>query len=167
MIDYTQMHGWLTVYKRTKSGIITCELNKHNTLTATFYTALRNKLVSRDSAGRGASVDGITWGSFNNVCGSYVDGTYAGTFAAGSNANLVISTPTSQQIKCCATFSFSTTKYINYFELGQGYAAPATGIVQLITSQYAYDNSLFIGSNSLVYNSGETMWINWIQQLGA
>jgi len=80
---------------------------------------------------------------------------------------LIQSVVGSHQAKFSGTFSFSTTKYINYFELGRGYTAAAAGVTQLMTGRYAYDDSLLTGSASLQYDNGDTFIVDWTISLGA
>lgn len=145
----------------------TLVMEKYQTIDSTVYTTLRDKLNNRDSAGRGASIDGITWGSWRHSAGSFIDGTYAGTFAAGTAGGLVRTTPTTQQIRVAGTFSFSTDKQINYFELGQGYAPAAGGITQLITTRFAYDDSLKAATTHITYGNGDSFVVDWTLQVGS
>jgi hypothetical protein len=155
--------GYLDVFK-DRNGDRELVYSHSNTIETVFYTALRNKLLNRDSTGRGASIDGMTWGS-RASSGTFVDGTYAGTFSAGSNANCVFSTPTIQQIKCIGTFPFLSTKNINYFEIGQVYNG-SVGVTQCLNVRYARQDSMYTSGNIISYDSGETMIISWTFQLG-
>jgi hypothetical protein len=156
--------GYLDVFK-DKNGNRELVYSHSNTIETAFYTALRNKLLNRDTTGRGAGIDGMTWGSRAST-GTFVDGTYAGTFAAGSNANVVFSTPTVQQVKCIGTFPFLSTKSINYLEIGQGYNG-SVAVTQCITTRYARQDNMYTGGNIISYESGETMIVSWTFQLGA
>ncbi len=162
MTDNILVSGYLKAFK---NGVLVYEHS--NAIDGTLYTALRNKLLNRDSAGRGAGIDGITWGYKDTTSGTFTDGTYAGTFAAGSNGNCVFSTPTTQQVKMVGTFTFAVTKLINYFELGQGYGTAGAGVTQLITTRYAYQDSLYTSKNSISFSTSEQLVVDWTLQIGA
>jgi hypothetical protein len=156
-----KVSGFIEIYRVSDRGR-ELVLAKRQTINSSIYTALTQKLAGFDTAaGRGIGVDGITWGSWNDTVKYFVDGTYAGTFAAGTGGALIRSYPSSQSVKFSGTFGFAVQKTMNYFELGQQFNTPGAGITQLCNTRYAYDNSILTGSSVLTYNIGENLIVNW------
>ena len=169
MQEQFKAKGFIEVY-RVRENVRSLVFAKEQTIDTVLYTTLRNKLNAYDSAGRGAGIDGITWGSMDGRSGTMVDGTCVGTWAAaagGTGGNMIRSTPSTQQVKVSGTFTFLTTKNMKYFELGQGYVAAAAGVTSMVTTRYAYDNSILTGSTSLTYLNGESLIVDWTLQIGA
>jgi len=147
-----------------RNGVKTLDHFHSNTIWPTLKTNLRTVLISRSVE---YGVDAIAWGSFKSPAGSFVDSYFSGTTLSGTIGALIQSVVGTHQAKFSGTFSFSTTKYINYFELGRGYTAAAAGVTQLMTGRYAYDDSLLTGSTSLQYDNGDTFIVDWTISLGA
>jgi hypothetical protein len=162
MKDDFKITGYLKVFK-WKDNISKCVFEHSNTIETALYTALRNKLLNRDAAGRGASIDGMACGFRDPLVGYYI-GTFAGTFNAGSNGKCVFSTPTIQQIKCVGSFTFDDPVNINYFELGQVYVPPTTS--QLINTRYAYQDSLYLANQYVSFSALEFFSVDWTFQIG-
>ena len=162
-MDSAKLFGKLEVY-RVRNSIRELVYSKKNTLNVTLYTNLRTVLISR-SVEYGA--DAIGWGSFKSPAGSFIDSDYAGTTSTGTQGGLVQSAVGSLQAKFSGTFSFTTTKDMNFFELGRGYPPAAAGVTQLFTGRYAYDNSLLTGSAYIRYVNGDSLIIDWTIQAGS
>lgn len=156
--------GRLEVYKVKRTGERELMYAKKNTINVDLYTALRNSLLTR---GNEIAVDAIAWGSFKAPAGTFVDSDYAGTTGAGTQGGMVQSTVGSLSAKFSGTFSFASSKYPNYFEIGDGYTAAAGGVTKLFTNRYAYDNSLLTGSTFLTYDAGESLIVNWTFTIGS
>lgn len=157
------IRGHLKVYK-IRDGYKQLMHENKNTIGSQMYINLANVLISRSVE---YGYDAIAWGSFKVAGGTFIDGTFAGTTSSGTGGSLIQSIYGSLAAKLSGTFSFTTTKLINFFELGRGYTAPAAGVTALFTSIYNYDNSLLTGSTSLQYDNGDTMIVDWITTIGS
>ena len=166
MFDTLQkIHGHLEAYKITSGGERLRMYGKKNTINVDLYTALRNSLLTRANE---IAVDAIAWGSWKDPsAGSFVDSDYAGTTGAGTQGALIQSQVGSIAAKFSGTFSFSSTKQINFFELGDGYVPAAGGVTELFTNRYCYDNSLLTGSTYLTYENGESLIVDWTITVGS
>lgn len=162
-MDSTKLFGRLEIY-RVRNNIRELVYEKKNTLNVTLYTNLRTVLISRSVE---YGVDAIAWGSYKDPAGSFIDSDYAGTTSTGTQGGLVQSAVGSLQSKFSGTFSFTTTKSINFFELGRGYTPAAGGVTQLFSGRYAYDNSLLTGSTSIQYVNGDSLIVDWTIQAGS
>jgi len=159
------MVGRLEVWKVTAGGQRLQMFAKKNTINVDVYTAFRNSLLTRANE---IGVDAIAWGSWKDPgAGTFIDSDYAGTTSAGTKGSLIQSQVGSISAKFSGTFSFSTTKQINFFEIGDGYNVAGAGVTKLFTNRYAYDNSLLTGSTFLVYENGESLIIDWTLTVGS
>jgi hypothetical protein len=146
-----------------RNGVRTLDHQEHNAIWVTLQTNLRNVLVNRSVE---YGVDAIAWGSFSAPGGTFVDSSWAGTTSSGTQGGMIQSSIGTTKAKFSGTFTFSTTKQINYFELGRGYTAAGAGVSALFTGRYAYDNSLNTGSTWLTYENGDSFVVDWTIQLG-
>ena len=162
MKESLPIKGQIRVWK-VRDGIRTLEFEHNNAIYDTLKTNLRNVLVSRSVE---YGVDAIAWGSWKDPAGSFIDSDWTGTTSSGTKGALIQSQVGAAQAKFSGTFTFSSTKSINYFELGRGYTPAAGGVTQLMTGRYAHDQSLLLGSTSLTYDSGDSFIIDWTLTLG-
>jgi len=161
-----KIYGHIEVYRCLSKDLLDRELvySRPNAIYITMQTRLRDVLINRSIQ---YGVDAIAWGSFYNPAGTFVDSDWSGTTSAGTKGALIQSAVGSIQAKFSGTFSFSSTKQINYFQLGQGYQAAGGGISSLFSSLYNYDNSLLTGSTFLTYNNGDSLIVDWTNQMGS
>lgn len=159
MEDTNKVRGYIEVYKASDRGL-ELMFGKAQTIDPTLFSFITYYLLNRTAVARSLSIDGITWGSYNTTTNLMVDGTYCGTFASGTSGNCTINQADTTSAKCSATFSFLVDKKMNYFEIGQGYQTPGAN-TQLIINRYAYDASLKDTGQSLLYQNGEKLIINW------
>jgi len=162
MDERVTMHGHLEVY-RVRDGVRQLMFAKRNTLYSTLSSNLRSVLISRSVE---YGVDAIAWGSYSAPGGTFVDSDYAGTTGAGTKGSLKQTSVGSNQAKFSGTFSFSTQERMNWFGVGRGYTAAGGGVSALFTGLYAYDNSLLTGSTYLLYESGDSLIVDWTIQTG-
>lgn len=161
---YVPLMGHLKVYKVGVNGVRELIHEHKNTIGSLMQTNLAAVLISRSVE---YGVDAIAWGSFKVAGGTFIDSSWAGTTSSGTQGALIQSAVGSNQAKFSGTFSFSSTKNINFFQLGRGYTAAGAGVSALFTTIYNYDNSLLTGSTALTYNSGEALILDWITQVGS
>jgi hypothetical protein len=150
-------YGHITV-RRIRDGFIETLMDKRQTIGSAIKTNLAAVLYSRSVE---YGVDAIAYGSFSSPGGTFVAGSWAGTTSGGTIGNLIMSNPAAGQAKFVGTFQFGATAQINYFGIGRGYTAPASGVSAIFTGLYAYDNSLNTGSTYLTYNSGDLLVVDW------
>mgnify|MGYP001562234190 FL=1 len=151
------LDGRLEVY-RVRDGISELVHAHKNTVNVALRTACVNMMISR-SIEKG--FDAMAWGSYSSPGGTFLASDWAGTTSSGTQGGLVQSNPTTSSAKLSGTFSFSSQKLINYFQAGRGYAAAGAGVSSLFTTLYAYDSSLLTGSNSITYENGDALILNW------
>lgn len=152
--------GHIICYKITNNGERIKVYEHRNTIHVNMYQGFANSLVTRNND---ASIDYMCWGSYTDPYGTFADGTYAGTGATGTNNKLVMSL-TGSSARFLGTFGFTTTKKINYFQMGRGYNGLA--LSSLNTTPYAYDRSQLDGSTWQTWNSGETLVVDWTITVG-
>lgn len=164
--EHFKIRGHLEVWKLHKGlwSMRELILDKHQTIGTSLHTNLRTVLMSRSVE---YGVDAIAWGSFKVAGGTFIDSDYAGTTSTGTKGSLIQSSVGTNQVKFSGTFSFSTTKQVNFWQIGRGYTAAAAGVSALFTTIYAYDNSLLTGSSYVPYDNGDSQIVNWTLQLGS
>ena len=162
--DGLTARGHLKIWKVRPDGYKSLEHEHKNVIGSQMYINLANVLINRNVE---YGYDAIAWGSYRAGVGTFLDGTFAGTTSSGTGGSLIQSIYGSLAAKLSGTFSFTTTKLINFFELGRGYTAPGAGVTALFTTIYNYDYSLLTGSTSLQYDNGDTMIVDWITTVGA
>jgi len=144
--EETKIKGHIVVYKINTNNERLKIYEHKNTIHVNMYTYFRNALTNRNYD---ASIDYMVWGSYNAPLGEFLDGTFIGTGAFGSNSKLVMTSVGSLASKFTGTFAFLATKIINYFQLGRGYND--VGFSNLVTTPFAYDQSLLTGSKFVYY----------------
>jgi len=160
MKDESKVHGQITIYKVKANGDVICLIDKHNTIHANMHNAFANSLITRNND---ASIDYQVWGSYSDPAGTFIDGTYVGTGASGTNGLLSMSLSGSSA-RFLGTFNFLATKQINYFQMGRGYNS--TGVSSLVTTPYALDKVLLTGSTWITYLNGEQLIMDWTVTVG-
>lgn len=158
-----QITGHIQVYKIDALGKRTLQFEKKQTIGTSMYANIALVLTSRSVE---YGVDAMAWGSFKAAGGTFIDSDWAGTTSSGTKGALIQSIVSSVTSKFSGTFSFSSTKQINFLQLGRGYTAAGAGVSQLFTTIYNYDNSLLTGSTNLTYNNGESMIVDWSTNVG-
>lgn len=154
------LNGEIEVY-RVRDGIRSLVFQKENLVNSTLYSNLRNVLISEFV---NYGVDAIAWGSWRHSAGSYTGADFAGTTGLGTKGGLFIQSIGNLQAKFGGTFSFTSTKLINRFELGMGYQG--AGYTTLFTNLYAFDYSLSNGTTNLIYDAGDQLIVQWTIQIG-
>ncbi len=157
------IHGHIQVWG-IRQGKKTLDFEYHNTIWPTLQTNLRNVMISRSVE---YGVDALAWGSFKGPAGSFIDSDWAGTTSSGTKGAMIQSSVGTNKAKFSGTFTFSTSKLLNYFELGRGYTPAGAGVTQLFTGRYAYDDSLVVATSSIQYDNGDSFIIDWTIQLGS
>lgn len=152
--------GHITIYKIDVNGDRLVMYDHRNTLHSNMYNAFGNSLITRSND---ASIDYMAWGTYNATAGTFIDGTYVGTGNVGTNSKLIMSLSGSSA-RFVGTFGFLATKQINYFQIGRGYNTPTSS--SLITTPYAYNNTLNTGSTWITYENGETLIVDWTIVVG-
>lgn len=158
------VEGHLEVIKVHRDGRREIIIDKKQTIGTLVITNLRNVLVSRSVE---YGVDAIAWGSFKATAGSFIDSDFAGTTGSGTAGALIQSQVGSNQAKFSGTFSFSSSKSVNMWQLGRGYTAAGASVTALFSTIYAYDNSLLTGSTFVSFSNGDAQIVNWTLQLGS
>lgn len=161
--------GQIQIYKIHRNGWRELVFDKKNTVSELLHNRVRNSLFTRSQDN---GVDCIVWGSEAMKGGTeystFCDGTYSGTTSSGTGGALSQMTygdDPPYQVRYSGTFSFLTSKKINFFGIGRGYVAPGAGVMNMLTVTYAYDNSLTSTNNYVQYDNGETLVVNWILQV--
>jgi len=163
MNDYFKVKGNIQAY-RVRDGYKELMYEHHNTIGTQLYSNLRDYLITRTG---NLCVEAIAWGSYGYSCGSYKESDYAGTTPYGTQGGLIQSSIGSLQAKFSGTFSFTSTKQINSFQMGNGYTPANTGIIKLFTSPYCFDQSMITATTYLTYQNGDKLIIDWTITIGS
>lgn len=156
--DAYKLSGYLEVFRLRKGREPELLHSTKNTIYEDLQTNLRNVLISRSVE---YGVDAVAWGSYDARGGTFVDSDWAGTTSSGTQGALKMTAVGSNQAKLSGTFNFSSTKLMNYFQVGRGYTPAGAGVDSLFTGLYGYDSSILTGSSSLQYDNGDAFVLNW------
>lgn len=164
MEDRFGIRGHLEVYRIKIGGEKEKVYDHHNTINSVLQSTLRNVLISRSVS---YGVDAIAAGSVVGGGGTFIFTTFAGTTSSGTSGALIMTSVGSNQAKFSGTLNFGSTVQINAYMLGAGYTPAGAGVINMFTSVYAYDYSLYQGTTSLTFVNGESQIIDWTLQVGA
>ncbi len=156
--------GHIQAIKIHKNGFREVILDRFQNMGTSMFSNLRSVLISRSVE---YGVDAMAWGSFKASAGTFIDSDWAGTTSTGTKGALVQASVGSLLATFSGTFSFSSTKQINGFFMGRGYTPAAGGVTQLFTSIYNYDFSLLTGSTFVSFDNGDSLVVNWSNQVGS